>query len=440
MKSTRFSSRFLFGLAMAALAFGAQAFGVDVQGFAAQHTDVLAGLSMLCVGDITLVMKSLEKVEQNLATMAAKADGEAKTLGKVSEDTKTALDTIGTQQRELADRMLQIEQKSSAQGDGAPVDESYGAQFVKGTKYAAIKSNASQEFGRVSLEVKNTVTNTIGNTFSERRPGVVEGAFRVFTIEDLLTSIPTTSNAIDWVRENVFTNAAAETAEGIRIPQSSITFSPGTMPVQNVTHFIKISRQLAMDNAALAAYINRRMVYGVNLRAENQLVAGNGTAPNLNGLTNAGNFTAHGYSAAALTALGLSPTNRFDLVGKMMGDCALADYPADVVILNTGDWWTMRLTKDGQGRYLLGDPGSAVVPSLFGRPVVASNAMTAANVWVGSLSQAATLHNREGIVVDLSDSDENNFQLGLVSIRAMRRMALTVEKPAAARYGALTPA
>jgi HK97 family phage major capsid protein len=182
------------------------------------------------------------------------------------------------------------------------------------------------------------------------------------------------------------------------------------------------------------------MVYGVNLRVENQLVGGNGTAPNLSGLTNTGNFTAHGYTAASLTALGLSPTNRFDLIGKMIGDSALADYPADAVVLNTGDWWTMRLTKDSQGRYLLGDPGSSVVPSLFGRPVVASNAMTADTVWVGSLSQAATLHNREGITVEMSDSDENNFQLGLVTIRAMRRTALTVEKPAAARFGDLTPA
>jgi HK97 family phage major capsid protein len=207
-----------------------------------------------------------------------------------------------------------------------------------------------------------------------------------------------------------------------------------------VGHFIKITRQLAMDNAALAAFINRRMVYGANLRVENQIVAGNGTNPNLSGLTNAGNFTAHGYSAASLTAAGLSPTNRFDLIGKMIGDCALSDYPADVVILNTADWWTMRLAKDGQGRYLLGDPGSNVVPALFGRPVVASNAMVAGKVWVGSLSQAATLHNREGIALDLSDSDENNFQLGLVTVRAMRRLALTVEKPAAARYGDLVPA
>jgi hypothetical protein len=61
-------------------------------------------------------------------------------------------------------------------------------------------------------------------------------------------------------------------------------------------------------------------------------------------------------------------------------------------------------------------------------------------VWVGSLSQAATLHTREGIAVDLSDSDGDNFTKNLITIRAERRLALTVEKPAAARYGDLTPA
>ena len=384
------------------------------------------------------ILKAVESVEAKITAMSEKANGELATLGKVTADTKTAIETLGTEQRTLADRLLQLEQKGSAQQDQAPVAVGIGEAVVKEAGYADFQRKGSQR-GSFGAEIKNTVTNAIGNTFSERKPGLVEGAFRVFTIEDLLVTIPTSSNAVDWIRENVFTNAAAETAEGGAIPQSSITFAQGTMPVQNVAHFLKITRQLAMDNAALAAYINRRMVYGVNLRVETQLIAGNGTTPNLSGLTNTGNFTAHGYTAANLTAAGLL-NNRFDIIGKMIGDCAVADYPADVVILSTADWWTMRLAKDSQGRYLLGDPASAVAPTLFGRPVVASNAMTAGKVWVGSLSQAATLHAREGIALDLSDSDENNFQLGLVSVRAMRRLALTVEKPAAARYGDLVPA
>lgn len=428
-------------MAIAAIAGLAQAAGVDVQGLALQHSGMLAGMSMLgFIGEIdgTSIMKALDGVDARLLEISTKADAEIAANGKLSTDTKTAIDNIGIEQRTLADRLLIVEQKGTAQDDDQPKDESHGAQFIKNAEYKTFQTKTSR--GSVGMELKNTVTNAIGNTFSERRPGIVEGAFRVFTIENLLVSIPTASNAIDWVRENVFTNAAAEAAEGGQIVQSSITFTPGTMPVQNIAHFVKITRQLAMDNASLAAYINRRMVYGVNMRVETQLVSGNGVAPNIGGLTLAGNFTAHGYTAAALTALGLSPANRFDLIGKMIGDCGLADYPADVVVLNTADWWTLRLTKDGQGRYLLGDPGSAAAPVLFGLPVVASNAMVAGSVWVGSLSQAATLHNREGIVLDLSDSDENNFQLGLVSVRAMRRLALTVEKPAAARYGLLVPA
>jgi HK97 family phage major capsid protein len=428
-------------LALSAFAFAAQAVGVDVQHFIADHAAVASGFAALGFAgelEVSGIMKALDSVDAKIVQISTKADAEFAANGKFSADTKTALETIGVEQRTLADRLLAVEQKSSAQDDGAPADESFGAMFTKSGGYADFQRKTGRS--SFSAEIKSTVTNTIGLTYSERRPGLVEGAFREFTVEQLLTSMPTSSNSIDWVRENVFTNGAAETAEGVILPQSSITFASETMPVQSVGHFIKVTRQLANDNATLTAFINRRMVYGVNMRAETQLIAGNGTSPNLSGLTKAGNFTAHGYTAASLTAAGLSPTNRLDLIAKMIGDCAVSDYPADVVILNTADWWTMRLLKDTQGRYILGEPSSALPPTLWGRPVVASNAMVAGNVWVGSLSQAATLHNREGIIVELSDSDENNFQLQLISVRAIRRMALTVEKPAAARYGALVPA
>jgi HK97 family phage major capsid protein len=427
-------------LGLLAVAVTAQACGVDVQHFIASHPDGAAALSGLgFVGEMDMkIMQALDGVDKKLEQMSAKANEEMKNLGKVTQETKTAIENLGVEQRTLADRLVQLEQKASAGGDDTPVDETAGALFTKSGSY----DNFMKADGRLKVygEVKNTVSNAVANTFSERRPGVVEGAFRVFTLEALLTKIPTSANAIDWVRENVFTNAAAETAEGTAKPQSSITFTPGTMPVSTVSHFVKITRQMAMDNAALAAYINRRMIYGVDLRVEGQLFAGNGAGGNISGLALAGNFTPHGYTAASLTALGLSPTNRFDIIGKMIGDCAAADYPADVIVLNTIDWWTMRLTKDGQGRYLLGDPGSSVPPTLFGLPVVASNSVPVDMVWVGNLAQAATLHDRESVGIALSDSDGDNFTTGLITIRAERRLALTVEKPAAARYGDLTPA
>lgn len=382
------------------------------------------------------LMKALEGIEKKLSDFSEKASGEIQSIGKVSTDTQTAIDNLGLKQRELADEILQLKQRGGGFLADAKKDETAGALFVQSDQYKAFAGGQAQ---KVRLEVKNTVTNAIGNTFSDRRPSVVGGAFRTLTLESLLSSLPTTSNAVDYVRENVFTNAAAETTEGIAKPESSVTTTAVTEPVATVAHWIKISRQLANDNAALAAYINLRMAYGVDLRVENQIIAGNGTAPNMSGFTKTGNFTAHGYTAAALTGAGLL-NNRFDLIGKMLGDCWAADYPADTIMLNPADWWTMRLAKDSQNRYLLGDPGQDMSPSLFGTRVVVTNAVTADTVLVASLAQAATFYNREGTIIDLSESDSDNFTKNLVTIRAERRCMLAVERPAAVRYGDLTPA
>jgi HK97 family phage major capsid protein len=387
---------------------------------------------------LDVIQKSLDTIESKIAAFDKKANDEIAAIGKVSTETKNAIESLGNEQKSLAERLLALEQKGTAPKGEDKADETVGAQFTKSSHYQGFLTNKMK--GSVAVEVKNTITNAIANNFSDRKPGIVGGAFRVLTLEQLLTTVPTSSNAVDYVREATFTNLAAETAEGAVKPESAVTTSLVTEPVATIAHWLKISKQLAQDNASLAAYINFRLIYGCNLRVENQIVNGTGVAPNMSGFTKAGNFTAHGYTAAALIALGLSATNRFDLIGKMIGDCAIADFPADVIVLNPADWWTMRLTKDSQGRYILGDPGMDIGASLFGLPVVASNAVTADNVMVANLAQAATFYKRDEVVVEMSDSDTDNFQRNLITVRAERRAMLAVERPAAVRYGDLTPA
>lgn len=388
------------------------------------------------------IIAGIDAISEKLHLLETKMNEEVKFKGHADQDTLNALKKVGDEQHDFAKRLLALEQRGALNGpegnESTKGDESYGARFVKDASYSDFLSRGMS--GRFRVELKNTVTNTVGNTFSERRPGIVSGSFRDLTIEDILVKIPTSSNAIDYVQEATFTNNAAEVAEGAIKPESSITFLPQTMPVATVAHWIKISKQLAADNPALAALINTRMVYGVNLKVENQLIAGNGTAPNISGLTKAGNFTAHGYTSAALTGAGLSATNRFDLIGKMIGDSAASDWKPDAILLNPVDWWSMTLAKDTTGRYILGGPQTTAQPFLWGLPVVVSNAVPIDNVMIGSFSQAATFHDRSGIELAMSDSDGDNFQRNLITIRAERRCALTVERPAAIRYGDLTPA
>ena len=389
---------------------------------------------------IEQIMTSLDKLEAKMDEFSTRSENEIKEVGKISTETQNAIDALSIKQREFADELLLIQQKAASTGS-APVIQTPGHEFTGSDEYKnQIGRIANNQRGiNIGFEVKNTVTNTVGNTFSDRRPGFVGGAFDQLRIEDALTSLPTNSMQIDYVKENVFTNSAAEVAEGGAKAESSITTTAASMHVSTVAHWLKISRQLASDNAALAAYINLRMMYGVNLKVDRQLIIGNGVAPNISGFATAGNFTAHGYTNANLTAAGLL-NNRLDIIGKVCGDLDAAGYPADVILLNPTDWWTMRLTKSaGSGEYIMGPPNMMVSPSLFGKTVITSNAITADTFFVMNAAQAATFYTREGVNIQLSDSDGDNFTKNLITVLAERRCALTVERPAAVRYGDLTP-
>ena len=105
--------------------------------------------------------KSIERIEGAIAKFAEKAEAEAKVNGKASEDTKTALENLGTQQREFADRLLQIEQKGVKMEKPEEQDDSWGSQFTKSAGYESFKGGNSM---RAQAEVKNTITNVVGVT------------------------------------------------------------------------------------------------------------------------------------------------------------------------------------------------------------------------------------------------------------------------------------
>lgn len=383
------------------------------------------------------ILKALESVESKLVAMSTKADSEIANLGKVSADTKTAIDNIGVEQRVLADRLLAIEQRAPAQPE-AKKDESWGEQFVKNERYADFASGNLQ---KLRVEVKNTLTGSDANVAPDRKPGIVSGAYLPFSMEALLPSTTTSSNAIEFTREASFTNSAAEAAEGTAKAESALTWSLVNMPVSTVAHWIKISKQLASDNQALAAYVNSRMTYGVNQKVDTQLVVGSGVAPAISGTFIAANYTAHGYTAANITAFPATTLKRFALIRKVIGDLYAAGYPATAVVLNPADWASMEIelmtVAAGQTLYSVGAGGE---PRLFGLPVVQSIGMTAGNFQVGAFSEAYMVYNREGVVVEMSDSDSDNFTKNLITLRAERRLALATEKPAAVRGGLLSPA
>jgi len=396
----------------------------------------LAGMAFAGIGDIDIIGKQVDKIENKLNEFAEKAALEIANAGKISTETQNAINNFGEKQREIADRLLLLEQKGVADGKSNDVDNSWGAQFIKSAQYDNFIAGNTQK-AKFAIQ-NNTLTGSDTVVSPDRRPGVVPGAFAPLSLEGLFNSIPTSSNAVEFTKENVFTNSAAEAAEGAQKAESSLTFTLVNMPISTVAHWIKISKQLAADAPALAAYVNSRMVYGVNRRVETQLANGNGTAPNISGIFDTGNFVAHGYADAALGSV----LKKLVLFRKIIGDLKAAGYVPDAILVNPAD--SAQIDIDVMVSTSNGIQGLSVdsmgVTRFRGIPIVESIGVTADTFAIGAFREAGSIYNRQDVIVEMSESDSDNFVKNLITLRAERRLALAVETPGAIIAGDLTPA
>jgi HK97 family phage major capsid protein len=140
-------------------------------------------------------------------------------------------------------------------------------------------------------------------------------------------------------------------------------------------------------------------------------------------------------AASAFAApAGAGTINMIDQLGWAIHQASLTNVPADGIVVHPTDWWRMRLLKDADGKYLLGDPGATIPPSLFGLPVVASEAIMVDKFLVGGF-KAQTLYDRWEARVEVSTEHADFFTRNLVAVLAEERIGLAVKRPTALIYG-----
>ena len=207
-------------------------------------------------------------------------------------------------------------------------------------------------------------------------------------------------------------------------------FENYNVPIQVVAHWIKVSNQLMRDAPAIASYVDTRMRDGLQQRVDAQLLNGNGTSPNLSGMTDSGNFTAFTPETGA---------NLVDSINKAKYALWAVGNAPDTVIVNPADWSAMEITREsaGTGQYLYGAPGTNAGVSPFGVQIVMSNNMPAGSFLIGNLRSACTLFVNQGVVVEMGYVNDD-FTRNLVTIRAEERLGLAVDRPTAILYGDIT--
>lgn len=390
--------------------------------------------------------KELTESEQ-LATELKKSIDDVKAVGeeingrmekgeKLAESMKTDADAALKKMNELAARVDDVEQKQARTGtDDTEQVKSLGEALTSDDRFDGFKSNLIQGQGlRVTTKasIGSATTDTDGAAgvlVQEDRQGILPPLNQRLTIRDLLMPGRTDSNTISWIQETGFNNNAATVAEGAAKPQSDIKYAEMNTKVQVIAHHMKASKQILDDAPMLQSTIDGRLRYGLKMVEEMQLLSGDGTGSNLHGIIPQATAFADPASLTSYTII--------DQLRLAQLQAALAELPASGVVLNPIDWAKIELTKDGQGRHIIGVPQGTANRTLWGLPVVETVSIGAGKFLTGAFSMGAQIFDRWEMSTGIATQNEDDFVKNMVTILVEERLGLAVYRPEAFIYGDL---
>lgn len=224
--------------------------------------------------------------------------------------------------------------------------------------------------------------------------------------------------------------AAGMVAEGGTKPEAALEFELKSATTKTIAHWIPITRQAVADAPQLRSYIDDRLLYGLAYKEERQLLYGDGTGQNLEGLLANANRQRYNWSDGPLTT-----DTKIDAVRRALTRVALAEYEPTGAIIHPLDWEDIQLLKGDDGHYLFFPADSAGLglgeSAFFRIPVVVTPAIQQGHALVGAFAMAATIWDREQAEIRVTDSHADYFIKNQLAILAEERVGLATYRPEA---------
>lgn len=364
----------------------------------------------------------------------AKMIGEA--VNKAVGASKTAVDAAVKNATDAAEAMINTIAET-AKGKTSTVElvtskASFDVDEVT-KKFDAIRKTA----GSVSFEFKDASelaylakgtdrTDLTGEVIApERDVEITRPALRTTFIEQIANVVPINSDSAKYTEVTGSTGAPAPTAELGTIPQVDRTFQAYSKPVQKIAAISKHSNELLKYGPELVAVLRDMLAIDLNLVVDAQLLSGNGTAPNLQGVLG----VAPVLDSAAVGAQVVANANLFDVIRiactKIMVTGKGKFVPTHV-ILNPADSEELDLTKASDGTYIMPAFYAANGMLIKGARVIENTGITAGTFLVGDFRY---LHVRPngGVEVEITNSDSDDFQKDIIAIKMRRHLAAYVK-------------
>jgi HK97 family phage major capsid protein len=300
--------------------------------------------------------------------------------------------------------------------------KSLGELFVASKAMTDRRGSVGPE-AHLEFDLKTLLTTTAGWAPEVvRSDRLVEFATRPIQVADLIPQTTTSQAAVKYMEETTFTNAAAETAEGSPYPESALAFTEKLSPVQKIPTFIPVTDEQLEDVPRVRGIIENRLAFMIRQRLDLQILAGNGTAPNLRGILNVVGIQTQAKGTDPVPDAIYKAIVKVNTVGQAA---------ANAVLLHPNDWQDIRLLRTADGIYLWGSPSEAGPERIWGLRVAQAQAATENTGVVGDFANFSELAVRSGIDVQVSNSHSDFFIRGQLAIRADIRAALVWYRPTA---------
>lgn len=268
------------------------------------------------------------------------------------------------------------------------------------------------------------------------------------TVMDLLTGGATDAAAIIYPRENSYgtVDGAAPTAgtggtpgmprakavgeRGLK-PNWDPDLTSATANVKKIAITTKVPDEFMADFPAAQSYIDGRLPFMVDTETEFQLLYGSGVGNDLLGI-----YTTQGVQTRAIDTS--SDSTVAASLKKGLTDIEVQSFfEPDGYVFHPYDWETATLLKDTNGRFLAGGPyyipyTNGVFMELntfWGKPVVKTTAATYGKPLAGCFKLGAQYFMREGMRLQMTNSNEDDFKRNMIAIRAEHRLALATYRP-----------
>lgn len=354
---------------------------------------------------------------------------------------------LETEKKALDTRLSELEVKFKRPDFGAPVAPRLatpGQRFILSEQYQHtrdVKGIGTEKFEVGSLferkdapidgAVRGDLSPDRAPTWGQRIPEIIyEPGQRQFNVMALMSSMPTNSNLVEYMRETEITgDAGSQHAESHAKSQLGITFEKVSSPVETIAGWIPISRQVVDDAPQLQAYIDGRLLYRVQAEAERQILFGSGAGGELLGLMNTPGLQTIGAPTGNDTNL--------DQIRRAIARVRVNEYAATGIILHPTDYCEIELLKDSELRYIWVNVNDNGVMRLWRLPVAESTVMNEGEYLLGAFGVGAQVLDRQAATIRISENYTDYFIRNLLVILGEIRLGMAVYRPSAFIKGLL---